>query len=480
MVSATSRSASLQRTGSWRGNEGEGEGNAHLPPHSIPFHGFAHKEARWLRPSDATSEHGGRHIQFAMPALRFITATLALLASINLTAAETNSTLTLSNALRLAEEHHPRLAEKLAAWNAAEQRAIQAGLRPNPKLIVGTEEIPLGGGSPGRADYLAGVSQEIRLNNTATLTKDIAAAKREQAALEFNAAGNDVRRSVQGAFATALFAQASEQLFAERVAMLETSLALIRAQVTAGELIPEAGEIAHADLDHERLDHNEALELRGKAFARLATAIGKPDLPLPGVAGDLGAGLGFDDMKMASLALDQLPELLAAGSAEKVLRLQSELARASRIPSLDFELLYRRKQGTRENAMDVRAAISLPLFDDKRAAAQAFAADADAARARTESLRQETRLTFNQLRTDLRLALRRAGHIRDEILPHRETIVRRHKLLFEAGETSRLDYEKARLQLTEEKRHHLDTLRETHLLWAQLAGYRLGNNQASR
>ncbi len=375
--------------------------------------------------------------------------------------------LTLDAAIRVALKNHPRLAEARAQWTAAEQRAIQAGLRPNPQLVAGVEELPFSGG-PGKADYLVGVTQQIRSDKTVKLTREIAEAEREKSAQLLRSAANEVNSRVHAAFAAAHYAQASERLFVERIGFLESAHKLALSLAEAGEIIPGAAEIAHSKLDHELLDHEEALALRAQAFLALATEMGTPDKPVDSVHGDLAADLGIDQLQQAAAKLDNLPGLQAAANEEAILRLRAELARASRIPAVNLGLLYRRKQGADANALDLQASIPLPLFDNKKAAAAAFEADADAARSRREQLRREARLSIGQLTSDLRMTLQRLEHIREEILPHKERIVRRHQLLFEAGEIDRLDYTHARLAATGERRHQLETLRETHRLWAEL------------
>jgi hypothetical protein len=48
-----------------------------------------------------------------------------------------------------------------------------------------------------------------------------------------------------------------------------------------------------------------------------------------------------------------------------------KLAKAERIPDVNLDLLYRRLEGSRENAFDVGVRIPIPLFDSKRKIRQA-------------------------------------------------------------------------------------------------------------
>lgn len=397
-----------------------------------------------------------------------IASLVMCLAAIPLSAAAANDvSLSLENVFRIAERHSPELKAARARWTAAEQRARQAGLPPNPKLVIGTE----GFRGRGSGEYVAGVSQSIPLGSQRRLAREVAGAERDQAALRHDAARSDLRRRTHGAFATALFAQEREKLHGERIIVLESRLRVAKARAAAGDQIAERAELAHADLDHEQLDREQALTARRNAFAALATVIGRPELAIVSLRGELELELGMDEIRRAADSLDDLPGLRAAGQAELIARLRSESARASRIPSLNLSLLYRRDQASRKNGMDIGLGFAIPLFDRKKAAAEAHIADADAAREDARQLRRQTRLSFDQLAADLEMAMKRADHIREEILPHHAKILARHRLLFSSGETGRESYDEARLKHAEERRHYLDGLREVHRIWAQLTGF---------
>ena len=381
-------------------------------------------------------------------------------------AGSTNS-LTLETAVNLAMKNRPEIVEALANWNAAEQRAIQAGVRPNPRLIVGGESLPVSSAT-GSGDYLIGLSQKIRSGKKVRLTKAVAVAERERAALLYRAAERAVGAKAASAFATGLYAQESERLYAAQIRLLETNAMLVKVSVDAGDQVKEAEEIAHALLDHERLDHSEAVAIRDLAYARLAVAVGVERRAVTNLNGTLARDLGVEDLETGLDSLMRLPEFLAVDSEADVLKLQAELERSSRIPSLDLDVLYRRQQGNRRDGFDFEAAISLPLFDKRKAAAEAFEQDAKAAQARARQLRVETLAQINRLRTELSVVVRRARHIRSEIIPHREQIERRRRLMHTAGEISRLDLVQAQLDLLEERRHHLVALREMHRLWNAL------------
>ena len=113
-------------------------------------------------------------------------ATLVLcLAAASLSAASTNDvSLSLENVIRIAEQNVPQLKASHARWIAAEHRARQAGLPPNPQLVIGAE----GFRGRGSGEYVAGVSQSIPLGSQRRVTKAVAGAERDQAGLRCAAA----------------------------------------------------------------------------------------------------------------------------------------------------------------------------------------------------------------------------------------------------------------------------------------------------
>lgn len=390
------------------------------------------------------------------------------------------TTLTLDTALKLASERHYRLAESRARLIAAEHRAVQAGLRPNPKLIAGTESLGFSRSRLDQADYIVGISQELRGRSKARLTQDVAEAEREREMHRYEMVSREVEREVHGAFATALHAQSSILLSSERIRILETRLALAQALAESGETTPEIRDRAHADLDHEQLDHNEMKGLRTKAFTALATAIGYPDLDIAGVEGDLTSILGMKALRQWVTQLDQLPEIQAAQAELKVHELRSKLMEASRIPSVNVGLLYRRSQGMRQDGMDLQASLSIPLFDNKKSAVSALNADARAAEARARGLREDLTLSVTRLGKELELALQRVEHERDEILPHQEQLVERQTHLYEAGESGLLGVLDEKWILSEMKSTHLEALRDVHELWIQMQQFKTAGNMQMR
>ncbi|MFM8358156.1 MAG: TolC family protein [Verrucomicrobiota bacterium] len=71
--------------------------------------------------------------------------------------------LTLDQALDLAERHHPRLAEARAEVEAAAGRAEDAGKLPNPEAIIRAEQAPLRDYPAPDRQYVAGFGQTVPL-----------------------------------------------------------------------------------------------------------------------------------------------------------------------------------------------------------------------------------------------------------------------------------------------------------------------------
>ena len=81
--------------------------------------------------------------------------------------------LTLERALEIAERLHPDLAQAQARADAAEGRALQAGLLPNPSLLGRIESAPFEGRTTGDAEYLAGASQRVPLGGRLGAAREV-------------------------------------------------------------------------------------------------------------------------------------------------------------------------------------------------------------------------------------------------------------------------------------------------------------------
>ena len=113
--------------------------------------------------------------------------------------------LTLEQALAIAERQHPQLAEAHALVEAGAARAQQVGALPNPDLIVGAQHLPLQTGASNQREYVAGVAQPIPLGGRLSKAREAELLDREVRSRGLEDIRRDLRKRVHGAFAIALY-----------------------------------------------------------------------------------------------------------------------------------------------------------------------------------------------------------------------------------------------------------------------------------
>ncbi|MEB2626800.1 TolC family protein, partial [Pseudomonas sp. YuFO8] len=100
------------------------------------------------------------------------------------------SALTLDDALRLAQNNAPSLAAESAKLQAATQAAIPAGELPDPKLVVGLQNFPIGGPNRGTlygddmTEQMIGIQQQVPSQDKRKARIELADATVERTAAE--------------------------------------------------------------------------------------------------------------------------------------------------------------------------------------------------------------------------------------------------------------------------------------------------------
>lgn len=373
-----------------------------------------------------------------------------------------------TRALDLADRLHPELAQSKARIEAAEGRASQAGLWPNPNAIGRVESAPFEGRTTGDAEYLAGLSQRLPVGGRLGAAEEVERRDAERLRKEHEVRRFEIRSRVRGAFATALFASEVAKVQAETLELARRGVTVARARRLAGDLT--AGDLARVEMEEARarLDQDKAQGLRELAWVSLAAAIGDPGLRIGAVEGTLESTFELPTLESVLAALDQGPQAELARSEVDAARARIDLAKADRIPDVTLDLLYRRIGSTDTNAFDVGLTVPLPLFDRQQGRLQAAKAEVREAEARGRAGRGEAMRRVREAHVKLSEALGHARLVRDEILPRAETVLRTAEARHEAGDLSLADLLPIRRDHAAVRLGHLEALREVMEAWGEL------------
>ncbi len=295
----------------------------------------------------------------------------------------------------------PRLAESQANVRAAEGRALQAGVRPNPTAGLEFENI---GASRDAAGFDAlqvtlSVGQPIELGGKRSARVaagqagiDAATARNRQAVVDY---GYELALAYAGAEA----AQARVVLFEEALAAAQEDVRAARALVDAGReadlravQAEAAATTAQADLETARADAQTA-------FAQLSSLAGV-STPYGGVAETLlplSANLPAPSQEPPVVS----PAVVAAEAEREAALRRIEVERTRAVPDITPSLGVRRLTGIDETVLVAGLSVTLRLFDRNQGNIAAATAELEGADARLTAARLEA---LNGWRSSVALA----------------------------------------------------------------------------
>ncbi len=242
---------------------------------------------------------------------------------------------TLEEAQRLAAESNPTLRQAETEIRASKARQQQSGLYPNPTVGYTGDEIR--GGSVGGGKQGFFVEQTIVTAGKLARSRDVFSKETQLAEIEAQEQKIRVETSVKTAFLRVLAAQ--ELLDVRRdLAKIQQDFSETQRQLSNTGQADES-EVLDAEVDAQRLRLSTRMQentLR-EEWRSLAALLGRPDLPLSTVSGDLEHNWPDlnEDQAVESIATQSPANRIADASAA---RASAELARAKREPIPDLQL----------------------------------------------------------------------------------------------------------------------------------------------
>jgi cobalt-zinc-cadmium efflux system outer membrane protein len=310
----------------------------------------------------------------------------------------TGKLFTLEEAEHLASEANPTLRQAEAEIRAARARQRQAGLYPNPTVGYMGDEIR--GGSVGGGKQGFFVQQTIVTGGKLGSSRSVLAKDTQIASLEAEEQKIRVGTGIKTAYLRVLAAQ---ELLATRrdLAKIEKDYAETERQLANTGQVDET-ELLQAEIAARKqgiATHMQENSLR-EEWRSLAALIGKPEMPLMVVSGELESGWPeINEDQIAEKLLAESPAARIAGASAA--RADAEIIRAKRAAIPDVELrgglIYNNELlGTAPYAKGweglAELGLQLPLFN--RNQGNISAAQAESERAKLEM--QRVALTLRQ------------------------------------------------------------------------------------
>ena len=350
-------------------------------------------------------------------------AVLAALALATLSAQAAPLTLTLDEALRLAQARSRQLPAQDAAATAAREMAAAAGQRPDPVLKFGVDNLPVNGPDAGSLtrDFMTmrtiGVTQEFTREDK----RRARAARYEREAETVHASRELTLANLQRDTAMAWL----DRFYQERMRdLLLTQREETKLQVEAAEAAYRGGRGSQADVFAARsalaqLEDRIAQAERQVMTARteLARWVGEP------ATQPLGSAPGMDTTRLDATTLDtQLahhPELAVMARQALMAQADVAIAQANRKPDWSVELMYSQRGPSYSNMVSV--GISVPLqWDQKNRQDRELAAKlalVDQAQAELEEATREHTAQARQMLQEWQSNRERLARYENSLLP---------------------------------------------------------------
>jgi len=376
----------------------------------------------------------------------------------------------LADLIQISMARNPALQQAGLEIEAAQGRAVQAGLYPNPTVSVIGEEM---GDPNGPGGFITAplVSQEIVTAGKLRLGRAAAMRAVDQAGLARVRQRFTLLTTVRQGYFEVLAAQ-------RRVQILDNLGKLAVQSLDASRKLMEAKQIAELDLlqfqverDRLSVDLEAARREMAAAWQRLAANLGEPGLPFTGLEGDLEAAFPrYDSDQIRTLMLAEHPDILSARVGINRAELEWRRQKVQCVPNVTVAAGYMRDNVTRADEWTFQVGMPVPLFDRNQGNVQT--AFAQLGQASQEVSRVENAL-LARLATaygDYAAARQRAERYRTAIRPVAQRAFKLAQDAFQGGQFEYLRVLQAQRTLAEADLEYNRALAETWKAASQIAG----------
>ncbi|ARB30875.1 TolC family protein [Pseudomonas tolaasii] len=380
--------------------------------------------------------------------------------------------LTLDDALRLAQNNAPSLTAEAAKLQAAAQAAIPAGELPDPKLLVGLQNFPIGGPNRGTlygddmTQQMIGIQQQVPSRDKRKARVELADATVERTAAEGRIERLNVRQATAQAWIRAWTVERKQALFEDFYQQNRLLQDSVRAQLAGGRgqasdaVIPrqEAAELAgrEDELTLQRAQARAALKRWIGAAASEAPSGQLPDWPID------GHGLSHN--------LHQHPELQAFAPRTREAEARLQDAKAQKTSDWSWEVDYGHRSREYGDMVTLQLSFDLPIFPGRRqnpgiAAKQAELDQLDAER--EAATREHTQMLDDDL-ADYQRLQRAVQRSQDSLVPLAEEKVALSLAGYRSGKGDLINLVSARREQVEARFKLLDAIEQRALVGARL------------
>lgn len=380
--------------------------------------------------------------------------------------------LTLDEALRLAEINAPSLTAQDAKIQAASSAAIPAGELPDPKLLLGVQNYPVGGPDRWSIDQdfmtmqMVGVRQEMPNGDKRKARIEVADAAVDRAAAERRVERLNVRQSTALAWINSYSVERKDALFQDFYKENRLLTETVRAQIAGGRAQPADAVTPKQEAVQLAEQQDELIRQRTQARAALKRWVGP-------AANDKPVGSLPEwpvDTSSYAHKLQHHPELAAFAPMTREAQAKVREAVSEKRSDWSWEVDYQHRGREFGDMVSVQFSWDLPLFPDARqnpriAAKQAELTQLEAER---EALSREHTEQLESELADYERLNRAVQRNRQSLLPLAREKVELSMASYRAGKGDLNAVVAARRELIEARLKQIDVEEQRALTSARL------------
>lgn len=414
----------------------------------------------YLRP------HSGRR------RLRVAAIAVVLAATPGATFAQSGSPLRLSEALRQAASHNPRLASARLEIDMAHGRRVQAGAIPNPELSFELDNA-LGSGAYRdlkSAETTLQLSQVIEFRGKRSARIAAGSAEVDQFGWQLEALRLEVLTDVSTTYVNVVAAQRRLQVYDAHLAALGRLLPLLQRRVDAGASSPADTARAQVAGDLLRADRERASAALAVARLELASLMGYQRATFGRAVGDLNRTRRAPPLAVVLAPVDALPQLVKWSALRAQRDAELILARLKPYPDVRVSAGWRHYNDTNDDAVRLGLSLALPVFDRNTGGI----IEAEAARTKVDADRAAGKaalvLTLGRAYETLVGSLRELEILRGSATPNAQRAQQAIEQGYEQGRFSLLEFLDVQNTVTQASLRELEALLNYHIAVATIEG----------
>ena len=380
---------------------------------------------------------------------------------------EPAGTIRLREALALALVRSPKLAAASWAVRAADARALQEGLMPNPEVRVRMDDFGGAGEFEGTRYSEQGIrlSQVIELGGKAAKRRRTARLEAALCGWDYETTRLDVFTETTKAFVAVLAAQKRLAAAQEMHDLAEQVMSLVSRRVRGGAGSDLETDEARIELGSSRIDLEQARQALEADRAVLASHWDEKSPRFRGAIGDL------EDMSPTQIPpweqvlarIEGNPDVSRWETEARMRQAALEREKANGIPDVRVLLGNRRLEETGDYGYSVALEVSLPIFDRNQGSIREARFNCVKARYEHRAATMVAVATLRQAYQSLSISRRTAVLLKNEVLPAAQRALGTTRRALEGGTVTDLQLLKAQRTLFKARTRQIDALEVFHV-----------------